>query len=172
MTVEIWKPVVGYETHYSVSDQGRVRREYAVRGTFVGRIRKPWVNKDGYLKTKLSVCGKTKAFFVHRLVTDTFLGSRPENLEVNHKNGIKTDNRAENLEYVTRLENMRHAITTGLRNCCGEKNPHARLTLAKVGWIRRIYRHGELTRKQLGDCFGVAEQTIGDIVTGRKWGTV
>ena len=71
------------------------------------RIRK---NGDGYLVTNLA----GKAQYIHALVTQHFLGTRPDGLEVNHKDGVKNNNRIENLEYISSGDNTRHAISMGL----------------------------------------------------------
>jgi len=153
---EIWKPVVGYEGHYCVSSLGRVRREYSIGNTFVGKIKKPSVNADGYLTMNLSAHGKQKRLAVHRLVADAFLGPRPSDKEINHKNGVKSDNYPGNLEYITHLENVRHAIAAGLTTPSrGERNGQAKMDAPKVRWIRRIWRHGEQTQQDLAKCFGL-----------------
>ena len=80
-----------------------------------GRILKAGIDKYGYYRITLSYKGKRKSYYVHRLVARAYLKDYDENLQVNHKNGIKTDNRIENLEMVTLQENIRHSIITGLK---------------------------------------------------------
>lgn len=80
-----------------------------------GRILKAGIDKDGYYRITLSNNGKRKSYYVHRLVARAYLKDYDENLQVNHKNGIKTDNRIENLEMVTLQENIKHSIITGLK---------------------------------------------------------
>ncbi len=70
---------------------------------------------SGYEQVRLRSGGKSMVYAVHRLVAICFIGPRPEGCGVNHKNGIKTDNRLDNLEYLTVAENTQHAIRTGLR---------------------------------------------------------
>lgn len=157
---ETWKSIPGHE-EYEASDCGQVRK------TSSGRIKRPFVVR-GYHKIHLH--GKdAKCTGVHRLVASAFLGRIPDGLQVNHKNGVKTDNRPENLEYVTGKENIRHACSLGLIDRQGENNRSAKLTTEQVGWVRRIYRHGKTTYRQLGECFSVSEKTIGSIVTGHRW---
>ncbi len=74
----------------------------------------PSRSKTGYLQVNLYRAGRPVHFYVHRLVADAFLGPIKPGLVVNHKNGIKTDNRASNLEITTVEENLRHAHRTGL----------------------------------------------------------
>ncbi len=101
-----WKTVQGYEGLYKVSDKGYVKniRSNRILSTSYSH---------GYKIVKLSKNNKLKTFYIHRLVLGTFTGNRRD-LQVNHKNGIKTDNSLTNLEWTTRSENIRHAIDTGL----------------------------------------------------------
>lgn len=99
---EIWKDVVGYEGAYIVSNAGNVKRVKA-KGTNERLVAKV-PDRDGYIKVHLSRNGKAKKAILHRLVASAFIG--PSKLEVDHINGIKTDNRVENLEYVTSRENQ------------------------------------------------------------------
>ena len=80
-----------------------------------GRKLKSAKDKDGYLRITLTSDGKRKSYFVHRLVARAFLDNYNEKLQVNHKNGIKDDNRIENIEMVTLQENIRHSIETKLK---------------------------------------------------------
>ena len=90
-------------TRYEVSNQGRVRNAHT------GQVLKQYVMNRGYLEVLLSFKGLHKHHLVHHLVATAFVEGWREGLEVNHKNGVKTDNRAENLEWVTSSENHQHA---------------------------------------------------------------
>lgn len=121
-TPEIWKPVVGYEGRYEVSNIGRVRSiERIVQGgrtptafrTVPAKIRALSVNADGHLRVTLHKESQRKIFFVHSLVLAAFVGPRPDrDSEIRHLNGNPADNRVENLAYGTHAENvadmMRH----------------------------------------------------------------
>lgn len=80
-----------------------------------GKKLKPATDKDGYLRITLTNNGKRKSYYVHKLVARTFLDNYDNKLQVNHKNGIKNDNRVENLEMVTLQQNIKHSIETGLK---------------------------------------------------------
>lgn len=123
--VEIWKPIPGFEGRYEVSDLGRVRhlprrvRFVSKKGNEAWRttamlVCAPNVTREGYVIAHLQVLGQRVAPTVHALVLAAFVGPRPKDLDVNHINGVKTDNRLANLEYVTRTENHKHAVRTGL----------------------------------------------------------
>ena len=108
---EIWKPVPQFEGIYSVSNLGRVRSEARLDSLGrrnQGRIMRPRLNRYGYLHLDLRKDGKRYNLLVHKLVMLAFKGECPEDCEVNHINEDKTDNRADNLEYVTHLQNIRH----------------------------------------------------------------
>lgn len=106
MKKEYWRPVVGYEGLYEVSNLGRIKSFDTYRkgpnGSIricKGRILKPWTTKNGYLLVNLYKNGKKKKFYVHRLVAEAFLPN-PDNLpEVNHKDENKLNNNVENLEF-------------------------------------------------------------------------
>lgn len=112
---EQWKNICGYEGVYSVSNLGNVRRELNNgRNTISGRILVPAKSNKGYLRVSLSKDGVKKDYSIHVLVATAFIGVCPENHEVNHKDGIKTNNKLSNLEYLTGLENKKHAFSLGL----------------------------------------------------------
>lgn len=111
---EIWKDVVDYEGLYQVSNLGRVKA-LPKRG-HKSCIMKPSLKKDGYVRIHLSKNAISKTLYVHRIVAEAFLPRHNNECEVNHINGVKTDNFVDNLEWVTKSENQLHAIKMGLRS--------------------------------------------------------
>jgi hypothetical protein len=120
--MEIWKNIKGFEGAYQVSNHGRVKSLYrvitrgdGVKKTISEKIMNPSRDRAGYPTVCLSIGSLRKPYKVHRLVLEAFI-ENPENKAcVNHKNGVKHDNRLENLEWATHQENSQHAFDTGLR---------------------------------------------------------
>lgn len=115
MTTEIFKDVPGYEGLYRVSNLGNVIRVNS------GRVRKHWVVR-GYHRVALSKENVQKNYLIHRIVALAFISNIDKKSDVNHIDGVKTNNSLSNLEWCTRSENMRHSIDV-LGNMIGEKNP-------------------------------------------------
>ena len=122
---------------------------------------KPQPNGKGYLRV---IIGK-KRYFVHRLVAQKYIPNPNNKLQVNHKNGIKIDNRVENLEWVTNQENRLHAVKNGL-HLTGSKCPYSKLNEDDVIYI---LQNKTLSNKQLAAKFNVSASCIYDIRTGRSW---
>lgn len=122
---EIWKDIVGYEGLYQASNFGRIKtvahwQTYANgnRHFYKERIRAPGVGATGYLSIRLGSRGREAG--VHRFVAETFIPRVPGKNDVNHIDGNKANNRADNLEWVDRKENMRHCRDV-LRKKTGKK---------------------------------------------------
>lgn len=116
-----WRPVVRFEDFYEVSDEGEVRSKDRYVKCNRGDKTRPWKGKQlskilaakGYYQVSLSAKGEISKVYIHRLVAEAFYSERNET--VNHKDGDKTNNRKENLEWVTYSENNSHAFRIGLR---------------------------------------------------------
>ena len=102
------KDIKDYECLYKVSKDGKV---FSIRNNI---YLKPNKDRKGYLYVNLSKNGKVKLFHIHRLVANAFIPNKSNKEEVNHINGIKTDNKVENLEWVSHKENMQHAYKHNL----------------------------------------------------------
>ncbi|PEI42608.1 HNH endonuclease [Bacillus pseudomycoides] len=139
MFEELWKPISGYEGIYEVSSLGRVRSldrvivDYrGIEKSVGGKILKPGVTNKGYYIVSLNSVDKRHTLTVHRLVANAFIPNLDNKPQVNHINGIKTDNRICNLEWLTNEENMKHAINNGLANKGGRKkgSQNKRITIS------------------------------------------
>ena len=170
LETEEWRPVVGCEGWYEVSSLGRVKRLVARTNARAGHILKPGSNHaTGYLHVTLCCDGRRfRNRTIHRLVSEAFLGSCPAGHEVNHGNGIKTDNRAANLEWTTHSANELHSIRTGLRiPVRGEQHPFARLTENQVRQIRALVGTCPLTH--IARRFGISDSHVQAIRDRKKW---
>lgn len=107
---EIWKDIEGYENLYQVSNLGRVK-SLNYKRTGKEKILKQSKDSKGYFVLNLRINGVTKLFKVHYLVAKTFIPNPENKLEVDHINTIRTDNRVENLKWVTRKENCNNELT-------------------------------------------------------------
>lgn len=115
-----WRPIRNYEGVYEVCKFGTVRRVKPWKNTTFGGFIKPVLISHGYQHVSLCRDNKAKSFRLHKIVAEAFLGPCPEGHVVNHRDGVKTNNWASNLEYVTPRENTAHAIRTGLFQPTGE----------------------------------------------------
>lgn len=106
---EIWKDIEGFEGLYQVSNLGNVKS--LPRNTTKGKLLKPAKTRNGYLQVVLSKNGEAKRFYIHRLVAEAFLPNEDELPEVDHINSDKTDNRVANLQWISRVENLRKKET-------------------------------------------------------------
>lgn len=174
--MEIYKDIKGYEGFYQVSNFGNVRslkrsgyQHGNSKQTFKGRVLKQYLGEKGYYSITLSKDNKQKKIQVHRLVAMTFIDNPYKKPQINHIDGIKTNNKAENLEWCTGSENMKHAFKIGLQSLSGEKNTMAKLTNNEVVLIRKCLKTGLFTQKEIANIFGVARRTITDINLNKTW---
>jgi hypothetical protein len=162
---EIWKGVVGFETHYEISNLGRLRR---ISKTLKGGIINAKPQRDGYIVGDMSVNGFSKKYIIHRLVAIAFIPNPENKPEVNHINGIKGDNRVENLEWVTRSENTIHAYSTGLQiSLKGEKHAMAKLSDKDVLKIRELLKTHTTT--QVGRMYNMCRNSMLFIKKKETW---
>lgn len=166
---EQWKDVPGTSGAYEVSDFGRVRRKISMGKWEAGGFLSPRHHRQGYIEIKLKLNGKSTAILAHRLVMLAFVGDPPAGMETNHINGIKDDNRLENLEYVTPKENTRHAIIqlgrTGPR---GELNANSKLTADDVLRIREMLSEG-VSATSIAQRYELSRTHVYYIRDGKAW---
>jgi hypothetical protein len=155
-----------FDGTYEVSNLGQVRRAAAGRRTHTGRLLKPTLLRIGYYKVSPVLNGKNRQLYIHRLVAEAFLGSCPDGAEVNHIDGDKTNNRLDNLEYVSHLGNMRHARRLDLL-IRGERHGQSKLSDEQAQQIRDARAAGE-SGASVARRFGIAQSTVSQIYTGKR----
>lgn len=180
---EEWRPCPEYEDYYKVSNLGRVKSSaifirhdgnWAEEGGYVKKIKphRQHMNRYGYMAVKLCKLGKCRQRLVHRLVALAFLPFDDVRGQVNHIDGDKTNNRVDNLEWVTGKENMKHAWETGLVNADhlqGSKHHNAKLNEEKVLEIRKLYADKKYKQKELAELYGISIATLKDVLYHRTW---
>ena len=171
---EVWRPVLGYEGLYSVSSHGRVRGEERIVRHYMGgpkRLKQRVMRQKlcrGYPQVQISQDGAQRFFYVHRLVAEAFLEPVPGADTINHKNGVKADNRVSNLEMLSIADNVRHSVRTGLRvSPAGEDHYRAILTNDEVLDMRR--RAPDTKYVDLAAEYGISVSLATSIITGKRW---
>lgn len=167
-----WKKIPGHPKYEARSDG-------EVRNAETGYVMKGFVNHEGYRLVGLSdVPNKQTGYSVHRLIAFTFIPNPDQCPCVNHKNNIKSDNRAENLEWVSFQENTEHAYKIGafdnaikfrVKRFSGEGSNHAKLDWKKVTHIKNLYKTGEFSHRELSKIFCVSEMSVWAVLNGKSW---
>jgi len=170
MEIEVWMRIPGYSL-YEASSLGRLKT-FNWKGTGREAILKPALYR-GYLKTMLkNDQGRTHTVSVHKMVALAFLPKKETDTEINHINGVRHDNRVENLEWCSHSENLAHSFKIGLSSNEGSKNPFSKLTESDVLQIRTKFKKRVYTREMLAKEFNVAPATIKDVVLRKSWNHV
>ncbi|MDK9365350.1 NUMOD4 motif-containing HNH endonuclease [Lelliottia wanjuensis] len=169
MLSESAKDIAGYEGKYAVTTDGRVYSHSRVDDG--GKLRKGrWLKSNidgyGYLQVSLYSQGVAKKHKVHRLVAEAFIGNPQLHPQINHINGIKTNNDVSNLEWVTVQQNILHAFANGLMSSKGEKNGRAKLTMEQVKEIRDSK---SMTQAGIAKKYGVSPAIISLVVNNKIW---
>lgn len=166
--METWRPVYGWEEHYEASSLGRIRNISARRGTYPGKILKERTTRDGYLKVILQHDGVKKAAFIHRVVYEAFVAPLKSVQEIDHLDFVKTNNRLDNLEAVSRGENIQRSFDKGLDMARGSRQHRAALSEAQVARILTRVANGE-KQSSLATEYGVTPTAINCIVKRKTW---
>ena len=182
---ETWRPVIGFEGVYEVSDQGGVRsldrvvemtvahrnqygtrtQKKRVRRRHRGQVLYAAIGSHGYPMVSLHKDRKPYKRLVHVLVLEAFVGPRPRGAQCRHLNNVRSDARLSNLRWGTPSENQRDRVKAGTSNR-GERNPHALLSCDDARLIRKAPK---AARKELAARFGVSVSTIRAVQERRNW---
>lgn len=158
--------ITRYGYHYLATDDGHIYSEHLKRNI------SEYFDKDGYKKVRLSNGdGTRKVFSVHRLILETFNPNpNSDKLQVNHKDGDKTNNALSNLEWVTCKENVNHAYNLGLYSNIGDNNNgEHKLCTAQVLEIIDLLLKNKMTIQAIADKFGVSKHAIECIKYKKTW---
>lgn len=176
---EVWKDINGYEGLYKVSNYSNVkslqrevpRKKGANNSTYrtvQEKILKKFKRGRGYNCVRLTKNGKSKNKKVSRLVANAFVPNPENKPQVNHIDGVKTNDLPVNLEWSTLKENHRHAKINGLK-ATGECNGNSKLTKEEVLEIRDLYDRGEYSQRDLAEMFDMSRSPIQSIVNRKTW---
>lgn len=177
---EKWLDVKGFEGLYQVSNTGKIRsvdrlilKNNNRHARFKGQLLKPVTDRNGYRRIVLCKNKEKKTLSVHRLMAIAFIPNPLNHKQVNHINGIKDDNRLENLEWCTPSENILHAFRIGLGNSGlkgrnGERHPSSKLKTQDVLKIKQLLRQKQ-TNVAIAAKFNISEKAISDIRIKRTW---
>ena len=168
MPKEIWLAMKGFEGRYEISSLGRIRRLFTSAQHKAFGIFTPRADQYGYSRTTLrDDSGRVRRISVHVAVLESFVGDRPKGHDASHINGIRTDNRLENLRWETASDNHQRKLEHGTL-VHGEAHKCSKLKENEVIQIRRRAMSGERKRK-LAREFGVSGTLVCRIVAGKAW---
>ena len=130
-----------------------------------GWLKKPrkvkYLNNNGYVALQSKVNGKYQRCKVHLIIWTYFNGDIPDNMEINHKNGKKSDNHIENYELITSQENVIHSRAFSLQK--------DKLTLQDSVEIRKLLDEGKLYQREIAEMFNISDVLVCNIKTGKRW---
>jgi len=175
--MEIWAKIKGQSEGLEISSFGNLKsidRKVITsnRTLFLkGKPLKTYLTKKGYLKARVATGKKEQlsSFFVHRAVAEAFIPNPENKPQVNHINGIKTDNRVENLEWVTSKENIVHGHKNLLYNFMGENNNQSKLKETDVKEIKKLLQNPKIKGVNIAAKYNVSKYLISSIKTEKAW---
>lgn len=163
MKEEIWVYITGFN-NYLVSNLGRVK---SIKDN-KEKILKPRYSKRKYERVNLYIKSKPHTFYVHTLVAKNFIPNEDKSkTTVNHINGIKTDNRVDNLEWLSNLENLKHAFINNL-HLFGEKHPMSKLSNEEISEIRKLYFNKQKNQVELSKIYKVTQGHISRLIRNEQ----
>lgn len=166
-----WVDIKGFEGYYQCNSLGEIRSIDRLVNHWQGgkcfkkgKVLTPSLNRKGYAMVGLSVNGIGGLKSVHRIIAGTFIPNPENKSQINHINGIKTDNRAENLEWCSQSENQIHAFSTGLNkgsmlNRTWENHPRSILTIDGAELAANMKKSG-MTISEVAKEFNVSYRTM------------
>lgn len=171
--IENWKDIEGYEGRYQISNYGRVRSlprkvRFGNQTRLVGgKILKHKVKRGGYAFIQLRIDLKERDFHIHRLVAKSFVKGYQEGLDVNHIDGNKLNNKATNLEWCTRKQNIFHSIyiLKQSRRCKAVQSHDDNGRIHRYVSITDASRQTGISHKRIANCLKQENSTVG----GLKW---
>lgn len=172
--IEQWRPIAGFETTYEISDQGRLKS--LPRLLRDGRMWKGGITswqRDGKRHwIALQEDCRIRRRMVYQLVAETFLGPYPKGYCINHKNGDPSDDKLENLEYITYKENTQHAIHVLNTIVRGERHGCSRFITAQISELRELWASGKWTQRALAKRYGVTQRAVWQVIHHITWSHV
>lgn len=180
---EIWKDIEGYGGSYKISNKGRVKSlnrtiykrgyPYNIKGKFIKQVFRKSKQENRYFGVGLYRDGKSKNYYVHRLVAKAFI-SNPENKPtVNHKDGDRFNNCVGNLEWATQQENIQHSWDNGMstphHKIKGENHPKSKLKKEDVLFIRKCAKTNEMNTLELSIKYNISTRHVNNLKKGKYW---
>lgn len=161
---EIWKDILEFENTYQVSNLGNVKSKKTNKILSINK------NKNGYCSICLFKNGKVVRKYIHRLVAQTFVLNPDNKTDVNHIDGIKSNNTIQNLQWVTKSENTKHAVKNNLiKYKSGENHHFSKLNKQKVTEIREKYNNLNISKEELSKEYNLNYATIWKIIENLSW---
>lgn len=170
-----WTPILGYEGFYSINRRGQVlshaRRKTPGKGNYPrpALVMNPSLDGTFYYTVSLCKLGVRRTHKIHRLLAEAFIPRPSNTVEVNHKNGVRWDNRLRNLEWTTTSGNQLHRYHVLKKPAAfGERAPGAKLKNDEVKEIKFRLLRGD-RQDGIAEDYGVHFATISAIHCGKSW---